>query len=84
MSDTDSKAKIVTSIPVGSNKEPLGKTASETSCRHTDILPSGNDVIATVEKADAHEKNTHVRGIHEGKRPKFVKHPDEKEGNNVA
>ncbi len=67
-------------IATGSNKEPLAKECGEVSCQHTDILPTGNDVLETVEESESNDKTTNVPGIHSGKRPKFVNHPKEDSG----
>lgn len=61
---------------VGSNNEPLGKEGGEISCQHIDKLPQTNEVLKTTEESHAHDKTTNVPGIHEGKRPKFVNHPE--------
>lgn len=75
-------AKTEKVVALGSNKEPLGKEAGDVSCRHIDILPTGNEILPTLEESQAHDKTSNVPGIHSGKRPKFVEHP--KESKNVA
>ena len=58
---------------VGSNGEPLGREPLPI-VNHSDKIPTGNAVIPTVDESHTHDKTTNAKGIHEGKRPKFVSH----------